>query len=64
MLQAFTGVSKVEKAQRNLCQTSPSKNSDNKAKKTNRQQKMTKVKKVLDKETKLVYESASSKIMN
>jgi hypothetical protein len=30
MLQAFTGVSKVEKAQRNLCQTSPSKNSDNK----------------------------------
>ena len=30
MLQVFTGVSKVEKAQRNLCQTSPSKNSDNK----------------------------------
>jgi hypothetical protein len=30
----------------------------------NRQQKMKKVKKVLDKETKLVYESASSKIMN
>jgi hypothetical protein len=30
MLQAFTGVPKVEKAQRNRCQTSPSKNSDNK----------------------------------
>jgi hypothetical protein len=42
MLQAFTGVSKVEKAQRNRCQTSPSKNSDNKANKTNRQQKMEK----------------------
>jgi hypothetical protein len=25
MLQAVTGVSKIEKAQRNLCQTSPSK---------------------------------------
>jgi hypothetical protein len=33
MLQAFTGMSKVEKAQRNRCQTSPSKNSDNKANK-------------------------------
>jgi hypothetical protein len=36
MLQVFTGVSKVEKAQRNVCQTSPSKNSDNEANKTNR----------------------------
>jgi hypothetical protein len=34
MLQVFTGVPKVEKAQRNRCQTSPSKNSDNKANKT------------------------------
>jgi hypothetical protein len=42
MLQVFTGVSKVEKAQRNLCQTFPSKNSGNKANKTNRQQKMEK----------------------
>jgi len=49
MLQVFTGVSKVEKAQRNLCQTSPSKNSDNK---TNEQ--------IANKKMK----SASSKIVN
>jgi len=60
MLQAFTGVSKVEKAQRNLCQTSPSKNSGNKTNK----QIANKMKKILDKETKLLYKSASSKIMN
>jgi hypothetical protein len=58
MLQAFTGVSKVEKAQKNRCQTSPSKfgqqSQQNKSPTKNE-----KMKKVIDKETKLVYESAS-----
>jgi hypothetical protein len=39
MLQAFTGVSKVEKAQRNLCQTSPFEKFGQQSQQTNRQQK-------------------------
>src|SRR5437667_9658281 len=59
----YRRVKSRKRRETNFCQTSPSKNSDNKTKQTNRQQNE-KMKKVLDKETKLMYKSASSKIMN
>ncbi|HEY4856193.1 MAG TPA: hypothetical protein VIH98_05885 [Xanthobacteraceae bacterium] len=63
MLQVFTGVSKVERRREISDKHRHPKNPDNKADKTNRQKKL-KMKKVLDKETKLVYKSASSEIVN
>jgi hypothetical protein len=60
MLQAFTGVSKVERAKKFLSNVSI----EIFGQQSQQSKSPTKMKKVLDKETKLVYKSGSSEIVN